>query len=121
MQINSYSTYSNFYSNYSKATNQDSKSLQDFRLTNAESEKIQISTSQAEALSNEEITQNSKENSKLLSDSEAKQKLDDMISEYSRDWSSLDSRLLLADGNGIGGELKYDYDLVLSGKLANKP
>ena len=123
------SNYSSFYSSYSKAINQDSKSLQDFRLTNAESKEIQVSASeslqteasQTEALSNEEITQNSKENSKLLSDSEAKQKLDDMISEFSRDWSSLDSRLLLADGNGIGGELKSGYDLALSEKLANKP
>ena len=122
MQISN-SNYSGFYSSYSKATNQDSKSLQDFRLTNAESEKIQVSDSQTETsqttmLSDEEITQNSKENSKLLSDSEAKQKLDDMISEFSRDCSSLDSRLLLADGNGIGGELGNSFELE---KLANKP
>ena len=113
------SNYSSFYSSYTKA-NQDSKLTQDFRLTNAESEKIQVSTSQAEALSNEEITQNSKENSKLLSDSEAKQKLDDMISEYSRDWSSLNGSILTYDG--IGGELANPYaTLELLEKLANKP
>ncbi|MCH5322353.1 MAG: hypothetical protein J1E31_02065 [Helicobacter sp.] len=44
MQISN-SNYSSFYSNYSKATNQDSKLTQDFRLTNltkTESEKTSI-------------------------------------------------------------------------------
>lgn len=54
------SSYSSFYSNYAKATNQDSKLTQDFRLTNdkftnTESEKIQISASQTESLQTESL------------------------------------------------------------------
>ena len=54
------SNYSSFYSNYAKVTNQDSKSLQDFRLTNdkftnTESEKIQISASQTQSLQTESL------------------------------------------------------------------
>ncbi|MCH5322978.1 MAG: hypothetical protein J1E31_05330, partial [Helicobacter sp.] len=53
-----------------KVTNQDSKSLQDFRLTNAESKEIQVlaseslqtEASQAEALSDEEILKRVREN-----------------------------------------------------------
>ncbi|MCH5323535.1 MAG: hypothetical protein J1E31_08220, partial [Helicobacter sp.] len=71
MQISN-SSYSSFYSNYAKATNQDSKLTQDFRLTNltkTESEKIaeskeiqQTESLQTAMLSDEEILSKVREN-----------------------------------------------------------